>query len=54
MPTFSRFIEKDGMREFVSPANPAESENDPKVKAAQIEDDLKITPFSSHSRKNLN
>jgi pyoverdine/dityrosine biosynthesis protein Dit1 len=29
----SRFIEKDGMREFVSPANPAESENDPKVKA---------------------
>ena len=29
----SRFIEKDGIREFVPPANSTESENDPKVKA---------------------
>ena len=29
----SRFIEKDGRREFVPPANSTESENDPKVKA---------------------
>jgi len=29
----SRFIEKDGERHFIPPANPAEMENDPKVKA---------------------